>query len=168
MRLNTFKDLNYTACVKVLKKYDKTSGCPPISPKILQSLESKPFQSTTLLEELKEQLEAFFAREFCGSNRAIARPQLLLKKNVATYWQLFQLGVRTGIAVVLLLWCVWDTVVDNSRRHNLWNDPVMSVYKFCGSMLLLLWCWGINVYVFNRARINYLYMFEFKPSDCLS
>jgi hypothetical protein len=42
------------------------------------------------------------------------------------------------------------------------------VYKFCGSLLLLAWCWGINVYVFNRARINYIYIFEFKPQDCLT
>jgi hypothetical protein len=44
----------------------------------------------------------------------------------------------------------------------------MQVYKFCGSLLLLAWCWGLNVYMFNMARINYIYIFEFRPQDCLS
>jgi hypothetical protein len=168
LRLETFKDLNYTACVKMLHKYDKTSGFAPISSRILLSFEKLPFYSTSLLGDLQEQIELFFASEYCGSNRIIAKTQLMLKKNVATNWQLFRVGEHTGVAVVLLFWCMWDAIVDDSHRHNLWDDPVMSVYTFCGCILLLLWCWGINVYVWNKAGINYIYMFEFRPQDCLS
>eukprot|EP00935_MAST-01C_sp_MAST-1C-sp1_P000394 g394.t1 len=167
LRLESFKRLNYTACVKILKKHDKANTDRPLSAKVLRLLEDEPLQTMASLDELKNELEIFFAQEFCDGNRAIAKTQLLLKQNVAGYWQLFQLGVRTGCAVVLLVWCLWDCVVDQTD-NNLWLNPVMSTYKFCGSLLLLVWCWGVAVYVFNRVRINYIYIFEFKPQDCLS
>jgi hypothetical protein len=127
VRLETFKMLNYTACMKILKKFDKHNPETRLSPKVLRALKREPFQTMTLLDESKEDLELFFAREFCSDNKAMAKTQLLLKQNAAGYWQLFQLGVRTGAAVVLLMWCLWDCAVDDAREHNLWNDPVMSV-----------------------------------------
>jgi SPX domain protein involved in polyphosphate accumulation len=127
IRLETFKMLNYTACVKILKKFDKCSPAEAISSKVLQALKREPFLTMTLLKESKDELEVFFAAQFCDNNTMIARTQLKLKQNVAGYWQLFQLGVRTGAAVVLLMWCLWDCLVDDAKRHNLWVDPVMSV-----------------------------------------
>ena len=30
-------------------------------------------------------------------------------------------------------------------------------------MILAGWCWGVNVYVWTRYRINYLYLFDLDP-----
>ena len=37
------------------------------------------------------------------------------------------------------------------------------VFRACGGLLLVHWFWGMSVYVWNRYRINYIFLFDFDP-----
>lgn len=38
-------------------------------------------------------------------------------------------GVRVGVAVVLLLWVLWDTFVDDPLGKDVWHDPAFKVSR---------------------------------------
>ena len=39
------------------------------------------------------------------------------------------------------------------------------VFRACGGLLLVHWCWGLSTFVWTRFRINYIYLFEFDPRN---
>ena len=43
------------------------------------------------------------------------------------------------------------------------GTPAFPVFRACGGLLVIHWCWGISTLVWNRFRINYIYLFEFDP-----
>ncbi|RHY33567.1 hypothetical protein DYB32_001534 [Aphanomyces invadans] len=72
--------------------------------------------------------------------------------------------MHVGMMVVLFIWVVWDSVIDDSKNHNLWESSVMAVYRAIGVLILLLWCWCVQVYVFNWYSIPFLAIFEWKAT----
>lgn len=44
----------------------------------------------------------------------------------------------------------------------------MPVYRCMGCLVLIMWCWGVSLYVWSTARINYLYMFELSPTRTMT
>jgi len=105
----------------------------------------------------------------------------------------FLLGFRFGICLLLVCWILWDVVVDfwiiqqkggeeaAAQLHRIthechpsyddknisiasqWFEKDFPVYRGMGSLVLWLWCWGVCLYVWNHARINYLFMMELDP-----
>jgi hypothetical protein len=105
----------------------------------------------------------------------------------------FLLGFRFGICLLLTCWILWDVVIDfwynqmekdaeavaqlnriTHKCHNhsidknisiaaVWFDKDFPVYRGMGSLVVWLWLWGVCLYVWNHARINYLFMFELDP-----
>lgn len=63
---------------------------------------------------------------------------------------------------LLLVWVLWDCTVDAETRPfpdqaEEQLQAVVPVYRFMGCLILLVWCWGFNVWVWTKARINYMY-----------
>lgn len=44
----------------------------------------------------------------------------------------------------------------------------MPIYRCMGCLVLMMWCWGVSLYVWSTARINYLYMFELSPTRTMT
>lgn len=76
-------------------------------------------------------------------------------------WDLFSLGTRFGLAVLLLVWVLWDCVMDVHLRPKglYWTSTVLIVYRGLGCLLLAAWCWLVSLWVWTRAGINYMYLF---------
>jgi hypothetical protein len=47
------------------------------------------------------------------------------------------------------------------------SQPV-SALQGLGCFVILGWLWGINLYVFNSFRINYVFIFELDPRTTMS
>lgn len=72
------------------------------------------------------------------------------------------LSSRCGAVCLLLVWVLWDCTVDAETRPfpdqaEEQLQAVVPVYRFMGCLILLVWCWGFNVWVWTKARINYMY-----------
>lgn len=69
-------------------------------------------------------------------------------------WYPFHLGMRTGIVLIVFVWMLWDCIVDDSRHHNLWLSPVFHLYRGVGVLILLVWLWGCNVWIWKHFGIQ--------------
>ena len=101
----------------------------------------------------------------------------------------FLLGFRFGMCILLFCWVLWDVVIDfwynqyeadaeaaaqlerithkchtSSADKNIsiaaqWFEKDFPVYRGMGSLIAWLWLWGVCLFVWTHARINYLFMF---------
>jgi SPX domain protein involved in polyphosphate accumulation len=80
--LRNFSILNYTACVKILKKYDKSLRCnigkDSIAP--VHDTNCYQFYTATGLMVLTQDVEDFFAAIFCRNNKVVAQTTLMMRK----------------------------------------------------------------------------------------
>ena len=76
----------------------------------------------------------------------------------------FSAGFRLGVALVLLVWVLWDCLVDDDMGKDVWHDPAFKVYRGLGNLVLLLLCWGVDVHVWRRAGIDYERFLRLPPT----
>jgi len=86
-------------------------------------------------------------------------------------WSQLRFGYRLGMAAVLCVWvfwdCLWQLLHNPSSSYTssftIGGTPAFPVFRACGGLLIIHWCWGLSTLVWNRFRINYIYLFEFDP-----
>ena len=93
--------------------------------------------------------------------------------------------LRVGMVVLLLLWALWDCLVDSvihpgnvcdpgipipgpngtntTMPYDFWDDPVIHVYKFCAAGVLMMWAMGVLLLIRRRGRVNVMYIFDLRP-----
>ena len=112
-------------------------------------------------------MEKAYASWFCEGNLTQARAQMLPKvgDGLQTDWSQLRLGYRLGISLTLLLWIGWDCIWQIYKYGNatIGGTAAFPVFRACGGLLLIHWCWGVSTFVWNRFRINYIFLFEFDP-----
>lgn len=50
------------------------------------------------------------------------------------------------------------------KQTTIGGRTAFPVFRACGGLVLLHWFWGISTYVWNRYRINYIFLFDFNPN----
>ncbi len=170
--------LNYTGFIKITKKHDKA-----VEPhlrlgdelnRLLQDLEFSRHASTS---ELIERLEIAFAAAFSDGNVHVARALLLVRRSKSTSWVQLTLGMRIGFAGALLTWLLWDLIVDTAvldlpeTKRAMWSSVIMNqipIYRGCGALALGLGMWALTLSTLKRARINYLFLFEWRHEEAMA
>jgi len=111
--------------------------------------------------------ERLFSDWFCQGNLTEARAKMLAKKGdgLEMDWSQLRLGYRLGMCSILTLWVCWDCIwgLVSSGQTTIGSRTAFPVFRACGGLLMVHWFWGISVYVWNRYRVNYIYLFEFDP-----
>jgi hypothetical protein len=88
---------------------------------------------------------------------ATANPRALLAARgpQAPHHGPFRMGLRLGVALVLVAWVLWDCLVDPALGKDIWHDPAFKVYRALGNVVLLVVLWPVTVRVWRRAGIDY-------------
>jgi len=176
--LENFGILNYTACKKILKKWDKLAKVEglglltlPLRPKVLQYSFASP---TGEVGSLLKSIEHVFADNFTNQDHIEARVMLLARQTDAWKkrdWRIFILGGRIGILLLLVCWFIWDCVFDSSetaaQEDGDWDtdrDHPLLLIKVTGCITLMYWLWGINVFAWTYARIHFMYILELQQT----
>jgi len=181
-QLRNFGILNYTAGIKILKKYKKigkddqdTSETKSDRERVKKQaakwstrLDEATFHTQGSLSELLESIEKSFALSFCDGNTAMAKGMLLMKMDSAIDWDLLMLGIRLGIIIMLAIWNIWDCSLDAYMEYggsypSMWHVYEYPVYRGIGCSILVVWCWGFMLMVWRGGRVNYLYLLEIDP-----
>mmetsp|Transcript_35717 Transcript_35717/g.88948 ORF Transcript_35717/g.88948 Transcript_35717/m.88948 type:complete len:922 (-) Transcript_35717:108-2873(-) len=121
------------------------------------------------VDELIEELEILFAAAFCDGDLHIARSNLLVRQS--REWanmRYLQRGTKLGLALALVTWVSWDVMVDTDllvaeatrERQLMWMSSVWPVYRGTALFALGLWVYAGCLVVWQRARINYTYLFD--------
>lgn len=65
---------------------------------------------------------------------------------------------------------MWDCIVDARLRpadQDLWVQLILPVYRGMGCLLLLGWCVGFSLYMWEKYHINYPFLLEVDPRTFL-
>jgi hypothetical protein len=60
----------------------------------------------------------------------------------------------------MLLWSVLEAVNNEVHGRETWLDPSFSIFIFTGSILLLLWLFGLTLYIFRERGIDFITLLE--------
>lgn len=164
--LENFKMINYAACSKILKKHDKMVGTP-LKAIMMPWVQEQDFYTVDLNEIIKR-TEHAYANIFCGGDIIVARHEMITKTSRVGTWRAFHLGLRSGFVIVLMVWFLWDCVFDPSKNWSLWDDNALYVYRSTGLCILLVWFWGLNLYVWHRFKVNYLLVLDFDSRSTMN
>ncbi|CAM9811665.1 unnamed protein product, partial [Ectocarpus sp. 8 AP-2014] len=139
--LQNFAIVNYTAVVKITKKYDKQvvgaeeqeyptrASLDPavaITGRMLEHLHHQDFYHVNKLRSVTAACETFYAGIFCGGNVAQARGLMLPQKTDERIdLAQFQLGYRMGMAAVLAFWILWDCCLEPEGDDPGWQVSVL-------------------------------------------
>ncbi|GBG32248.1 Xenotropic and polytropic retrovirus receptor 1-like [Hondaea fermentalgiana] len=169
--LQNFAILNYTAFVKILKKYDKAIGRKR-SKRIMRFLNERyedKFIKAPVLHTLIESIESDYAHHYCHGDVTVARSELLLKQEIVDDWEMLHIGLRMGMIIVLTLWVIWDVAIDAWLKPDEAQLPpeISRIFRGFGFFVIGLWLWSTCVYVWTTERVHYIYLFEFDPRRTL-
>jgi hypothetical protein len=176
-RLEAFAFLNVILCIKILKKYDKYHSQDglslPLYPNLMESLVYQSSFGSTIkpqnrLEYIQQRLIELCAEFSCDGDLVEAKGKLKMTKGEEREEDTWTLGIRCGIVLVLFLWFLWDAVVDPGEGQTLWNDPAIYLFSFLGNLVVYDWLWGLNVYVWEKAHVNYLVLLDLSANHCPS
>ncbi|CAN0111772.1 unnamed protein product, partial [Laminaria digitata] len=138
--LQNFAIVNYTAVVKITKKYDKQvvgkveeywpgisiDPAVAIHNKMVEYVHHQDFYNVVQLKGVISACEAFYAGVFCGGNVAQARGLMLPQKtDERVDLAQFQLGYRMGMAAVLAFWIIWDCCFEQHEANPHWKSSVL-------------------------------------------
>jgi hypothetical protein len=169
-KLESYACLNVLLCIKILKKHDKMkldAGLleVPLYPNLMNDLVYQvSFGKTATKEDeitiVRNRLIELYAEFCCDGDIIEARGKLRMHKGEHNEINLYTLGLKLGGLFVFLIWFIWDCLVDPGEGRTLWNDPAIYLYSFLGNLLMYDWLWGINVYIWEQANINYLVLLD--------
>jgi hypothetical protein len=171
--LRNYKILNFTAFVKILKKYDRVVGRElglhkdwAASATLLPRIQSTHFLASPILKAFLRRVELIFAQTFTKGDHKAALEGLRSVAPPLSRWDLFRLGLLCGVSGILLITLiivsVWIGVVanDDVGAHFTANLPV---WRSLALIILHLIGWGACVYFFQKYRVNHEFIFEINP-----
>ncbi|OQR96034.1 hypothetical protein ACHHYP_17193 [Achlya hypogyna] len=164
--LRDFALLNYTALRKILKKHRKKCRDLSASYEQLQErLHEYAFAQAEAAQRLTDELETFYMVSFHDNDRVLALAELDGWKDDTLEWRNVYIGVKMGIVMVLTVWLLWDNVVLASApmsslnaRVKLTQTKAYPVYRGIALLLFIHWLWGVTLYVWRSARINFQWL----------
>ena len=160
--LQSFSFLNLILCIKILKKHDKFKATQEdgLYPYLLETV----VQTTTFgqslepdhrIGKLKCRTLEMCAEFCCDGNILEARGKLEMFKDGHNSRDSWRLGVLVGLTLMLLVWFVWEAIIEPAGGKTLWNDPAIYLYSFLGNLLVYDLLWALNVYAWEIAHVNY-------------
>jgi hypothetical protein len=72
--------------------------------------------------------------------------------------------MQTGAAIVLLIWTLFECLNNEQMRSSIWHDPTCAIFMCIGDFLLLQFMWGVSMFVWKRAGIDFLQLLQLQ--DC--
>ena len=164
--LHNYAMMNITGFVKIIKKFDKT--IPSEKGRFKDALITRNMLNDgKAVDILCHNYETYYANWFCDGDKIEAKAQMLTKRGdgLDMDWSQLQLGYRLGMCAILALWVAWDCIwgLIAKGKSTIGSRPAFAVFRACGGLLLLQWFWGFSVFMWNRYRVNYIFLFDFNP-----
>ncbi|CAI0394441.1 unnamed protein product [Linum tenue] len=143
--LKSYSFLNTLAFSKIMKKYDKITS-RSASAAYMRMVDNSYLGSSDDVTRLMERVEATFIKHFSNANRSkgmsILRPKAKRERHRTT----FTMGFFSGCAAAQEL-----------------TKQCLSVCSFFGFIVLHIVMYAANIYFWRRYRVNYSFIFGFKP-----
>lgn len=163
-QLETYRLLNKTLIIKILKKYDKVHKAKndPVFESLMATVNYYHLGNGAKLQNFHADVETLYATFFCDGLREEAQGKLILAKGDHRPKKMFFLAGKVGIFLTLIAWFFFDVSVSASLAHYYINatDPAVYVYAFVAALIVYRWIWGFNVYMWESVGIDYILLLD--------
>lgn len=164
--LETYRNLNMLAFIKILKKFDKVTE-KQVLPIYLKVVESSYFNSSDKVMNLADEVEDLFVKHFAEEDRRKARKYLKPHQRKESHSVTFFIGLFTGSFIALLVGCViMARITGMYRQHpdTAYMETFYPVFSVLSLMFLHFFLYGCNIVMWRKSRINYSFIFELAPT----
>ncbi|CAL9064439.1 unnamed protein product [Musa banksii] len=164
--LQTYRNLNMLAFVKILKKFDKVTG-KQILTIYLKVVESSYFNSSDMAMKLMDEVEELFIEHFADDDKRKAMKYLKPHQRVESHAVTFFIGLFTGTFIALFIgYCIMAHIAGmyTGQSDTIYMETVYPVLSMFSLLFLHLFLYGCNIFMWRKTRINYAFIFEFAPT----
>eukprot|EP00127_Corallochytrium_limacisporum_P001567 Clim_evm20s66 gene=Clim_evmTU20s66 len=165
--LSNFCILNYTAFSKIIKKHDK-NGIIRMKRTVMADVGRSEFSRHSGLDRLIKDTEEAYSNAFEDGDIVRAKASLLVKQREHTDWDLFVLGAKFGAIMGVSIWALYMWIQHYDQLQKPEYHAAFPVFASVGLLYLMTWLWGATLYVWTKARINYVYLLELDPRTRLT
>lgn len=162
--------LNMEAFSKILKKNDKVTGLSMQSRFMDCRLGKMNFAGRNDVKDLLVEAEYVYSLAFGRVQDAPAKVMDNIRKvDTLTPARLLTpqrinigLGFFSGISLPLIV--LVFSFIGQPRAPGddyVYKDEMVLIFRALGLPVLLVWLWGIDMYVWTKYRINYVFIFDF-------
>ncbi|KAL9642144.1 hypothetical protein ABK040_007149 [Willaertia magna] len=165
--LYSFLHANRIACNNLLDKFTFCSGKCNELKQWYNSLPNSNF-NTKELKETMESIESIFSKYFTFEDRDKALASLRQPNTHHSQLDSFKLALCIGMVIPLALMIVFMWFF----REPLYDKfpgffDVLPIYRSTMLYIMYGWLYGLNLYIWERNRVNFAYLFEFHPMNHL-
>ncbi|THH19131.1 hypothetical protein EW146_g1993 [Bondarzewia mesenterica] len=178
--LNNYRILNLTGFRKALKKFEKITKIPvqhaymkekvrPVlhSQTLLEKdiciikVDPSAFASGEVVQGLVKEMEDQFAARFTRGDKKRALVRLRASSQHKTHhFSTFRTGLAFGLGVPALVDGIYRSFQPELRAKLAWEVMLFN-YAILAIPAFFVFLVGLNVLVWSRSRINYVFIFEF-------
>ncbi|KAM0006892.1 putative SPX domain-containing protein [Helianthus debilis subsp. tardiflorus] len=164
--LKNYAFLNQLAFSKIMKKYDKITS-RNASDAYMKMVEESYLSQSDEVSKLIERVEAVFIKHFCNGNRHqgmdTLRPKAKRDKHRITFFVGCFFGLSLALTVAIIV-SVHARDLLKSQGRTQYMNTIFPLYSMFGFLVLHILMYGGNVYFWARYRVNYSFIFGFKPN----
>ncbi|KAL8210987.1 hypothetical protein R6Q57_005424 [Mikania cordata] len=165
-QLKNYSFLNQLAFSKIMKKYDKSTS-RNASKAYLEMVEKSYLNQSDEVARLVESVEAVFVEHFCNGNRGLGMKILRHKAKTDRHRVTFFIGCFVGLSlalVVAIILMIHVRKLLDSKGQDQYMTTVFPLYSVFGYLVLHMLMYAGNIYFWKRYRVNYAFIFGFKPN----
>ncbi|CAM6035388.1 unnamed protein product [Sphagnum compactum] len=165
--LKSFSSLNMAAFAKILQKYEKVTGLF-IAQSYMHHVDCAYINSSEKISQLMGKVEVTFAEHFTSGNQRQAMAALRPIHQTAPHSLTYLLGFFTGCSLMLILafGCILQLDGDYRKMKYLtYLQTIFPTFSLVALVLIHVYMYGWNLYMWKRVHINYTFIFEFSPGS---
>ncbi|KAL8199435.1 hypothetical protein R6Q57_013003 [Mikania cordata] len=163
--LKNYVFLNQLAFSKIMKKYDKITS-RNASDAYLQMVEESYLSKSDEVNKLLERVESAFIKHFCNGNRhqgmSTLKPNVKRKRHRDTFFVGCFFGCSLALVVAIIVNINARDLL-KSRGRTQYMNTIFPLYSLFGFLVLHMLMYAGNVYYWTCYRVNYSFIFGFKP-----
>eukprot|EP01119_Soliformovum_irregulare_P018492 TRINITY_DN5689_c0_g2_i1.p1 TRINITY_DN5689_c0_g2~~TRINITY_DN5689_c0_g2_i1.p1 ORF type:complete len:732 (-),score=185.05 TRINITY_DN5689_c0_g2_i1:22-2217(-) len=160
--MKEFLEVNLEAIEKILKKWDKKNSSQMKRSFTNQYVRTKSFYDHDHIPLLMSETEQVFGQLFTNNNRQVTLRKLRAEEESSFQHQVstFRAGMNLGAAVVLAIMICYFMEHEQVSKFPRFRS-VMIIYRMGAMGVLMVWAWSINMYLWDRFKVNYRFIFGF-------
>ncbi|KAK7274866.1 hypothetical protein RIF29_15967 [Crotalaria pallida] len=169
LHLKEYSFMNISAFSKIMKKYEQNTS-RAASRAYMRVVDNSYLGSSDEINCLLEKVESTFIRNFTHSNQRKGRKLLRQKTKRERHSTTFFTGFFTGCLVALLVATILRIVSQNLMKRKegtFYMENIFPLYSLFGFITLHMLMYAANTYFWKRYRINYPFLFGFRPGTVL-
>ncbi|CAN1256157.1 Phosphate transporter PHO1 homolog 3 [Linum perenne] len=163
--LKSYSFLNTLAFSKIMKKYDKITS-RGASKAYMNMVDNSCLGSSEEVTKLMERVEVTFIKHFSNGNHrkgmSILRPKAKMERHRITFLMGLFCGCIASLIVAIALIIRARNIMDMPGRLQ-YMETMFPLYSFFGFIVLHIVMYAANIYFWKRCRVNYSFIFGFKP-----